>query len=88
MGVQRGEEKKKCPEAKVRCRPCESEWRGGLPKSPKKNFRKKRKGKKRKNGGPPLLFGRVSKNGGGGGRQELGGSPTWEERMRGKWGGK
>ena len=27
VGVQRGEEKKKCPEAKVRCRPCESEWR-------------------------------------------------------------
>ena len=47
-----GEEKKikKCPEAKVGCWPCESEWRGGLPKA-LKNFRKKRKRKQKKKWG-------------------------------------
>ena len=51
-----GEKKiKKCPEAKVGCWPCESEWRGGLPKA-LKNFRKKRKRKQKKNGGLLLLF--------------------------------
>ena len=46
-----GEKKiKKCPEAKVGCWPCESEWRGGLPKT-LKNFRKKRKRKQKKKWG-------------------------------------
>ena len=66
VGVQRGEEKKKCPEAKVRCRPCESEWRGGLPKSPKKTSERKEKERREKMGGLRCCLGACPKMGVGG----------------------